>query len=189
MKIGVISDTHGMLTSWRKAMRLFSGADIIIHAGDVLYHPPRLGPTEGYDVPGLVEEMNAQPTPIVIARGNCDPEVYEELLEMPALAPYAIVQHSGLRIVVQHGHTLSEKKMVRAIEKYHADILVTGHTHVPVLEKCGEGIHLNPGSPSLPKFECDGVLTATVAIISDDSIEVIALEDGRTLMSRSISKG
>lgn len=170
-------------------MQLFSGAEIIIHAGDVLYHPPRLGPTEGYDVPGMAEAMNAEPTPIVIARGNCDAEVYEELLDMPVLAPYAVIQHSGLRIVVQHGHTLSEKKMQRVGEKYHADILITGHTHVPVLEQFGKTIHLNPGSPSIPKFEIAGVPTPTVAVISDDSIDVIALEDGRTLISMALHRG
>lgn len=186
MKIGVLSDTHGILPAWNKAMMLFEDVDIILHAGDVLYHPPKLGPTPGYDIPGMVAAMNSASKPIVIARGNCDPEVYEELLEMPVQSPYAVVQHEGIRIVIQHGHTISEDQMHRVIKKYQADILITGHTHIPVIEDCGNGIHLNPGSPSHPKFEVEGKATASVAIIHEGRVEVVALEDRRTLMSRRL---
>ncbi len=41
MKIGVISDTHGDYKSWIKAWNFLKDSDIILHAGDVLYHGPR----------------------------------------------------------------------------------------------------------------------------------------------------
>ena len=76
-------------------MRVFEGADAILHAGDVLYHPPKLGCTSGYGIPRLAELMNSSPIPIIIARGNCDSEVYEEILKMPVLAPYAFAEIEG----------------------------------------------------------------------------------------------
>ena len=42
MKIGIISDTHGCHERWSLAYdKYFKDADMIIHAGDVLYHGPR----------------------------------------------------------------------------------------------------------------------------------------------------
>lgn len=187
MKIGVISDTHGIVPAWQKAMEIFRDADLILHAGDVLYHPPRIGCIPGYDIPALVGLMNACPTPILIARGNCDSEVYEELLEMPVLSPYALVQVGGLRIVVQHGHTLDPEHLRQAIAKYRADIFITGHTHIPVIQRIGDAIHLNPGSPSIPKFERDGEPIPSVGLISDGKVQVLELNTGSELMSMPIS--
>lgn len=187
MKIGVISDTHGIVSAWDKAMALFDGVDIILHAGDVLYHPPRVGCTAKYDIPELVERMNASSVPIVIARGNCDSEVYEELLKFPVLSPYAFVDLDGLRIIVEHGHNLSKDKMSALAEKYHADVFVTGHTHIPVIERIGSAVHLNPGSPSHPKLEIDGVSVPTVAIITDGKVKVVRLDNGEEIMGMPLS--
>ena len=38
MKIGLVSDTHGDVEAWGKAMRLFAGCDYILHAGDHFYN-------------------------------------------------------------------------------------------------------------------------------------------------------
>ena len=183
MKIGVISDTHGVVPAWQKAMDIFTGADLIVHAGDVLYHPPRIGFTPGYEIPELVKLMNACNVPIVIARGNCDAEVYEELLDMPVLSPYAFVQASGLRIVIHHGHGLDEEDMSRLAARYRADVFVTGHTHIPVLRRINGAIHINPGSPAHPKFEREGIAVPTVGLISGDEIRVVELETGAEIMS------
>jgi putative phosphoesterase len=184
LKIGVISDTHGIVPAWDKAMELFADADLIVHAGDVLYHPPRLGCTPGYDIVGLVDRMNACTIPIVIARGNCDSEVYEELLKMPVLAPYAFVEWGGLRIVIEHGHNISPEQMKQLTERYRADVFITGHTHLPVVERLNGSIHLNPGSPAHPKLESEGRLIPTVGIITDGQVSVVELETGRTVGER-----
>lgn len=183
MKIGVISDTHGIVPVWKKAMDLFSNADLILHAGDVLYHPPRLGFTPGYDIPGLAQLINTCPIPIVIARGNCDAEVYEELLEVPVLSPYSFVHFDGLRIVVQHGHNLTSEQMGRLIKKYRAHIFITGHTHLPMIERVDGAICLNPGSPSHPKLEQEGSLVSTVGLIADGRIQIVELETGKEIIS------
>ncbi|MGC8861980.1 MAG: phosphodiesterase, partial [Armatimonadota bacterium] len=144
MKIGIISDTHGNIDAWRKALSFFEGADLIIHAGDVLYHPPRVGWMQGYDIPALVEALNNSEIPVVIAQGNCDSQVYEELLKMPVQSPYALVEVGGIRLVVNHGHLLNREAMLDTARRYKAGCFIHGHTHVPELELCGGVLLVNP---------------------------------------------
>ena len=181
MKIGVISDTHGIVPAWHKAMGLFANADLIIHAGDVLYHPPRMGFTPGYDIPAMVQLINSSPIPIVIARGNCDSEVYEELLEIPVQSPYAYCQFADLRILVYHGHDPEYQR--RLAVGYRPSLLITGHTHIPTIERVENTLHVNPGSPAHPKFERGGVLIPTVGVIEGGKVRVVELETGREISS------
>jgi len=59
MKIGVISDTHGSLTAWQQVLSgPFQDVDLILHAGDVLYHGPRNPLPEGYQPGQLAEAIN-----------------------------------------------------------------------------------------------------------------------------------
>lgn len=186
MRIGIISDTHGDVRAWRRAMDVFGDADLILHAGDVLYHPPRMAPAPEYDIPGLVELINSCPVPLVIARGNCDAEFYEEVLKIPALSPYALVQFGDLRIVVQHGHTLGPEGIGELADKYRASVVVTGHTHIPVIEQTGSAIHINPGSPAHPKFEREGVLRPTVGLIADGKAQIVELGTGNEIISLAL---
>ena len=39
MRVGIISDTHGGLKAWEEAIKgPFEGVELILHAGDLLYH-------------------------------------------------------------------------------------------------------------------------------------------------------
>jgi hypothetical protein len=181
MKIGVISDTHGNVVAFKEALRFIGDADLIVHAGDVLYHPPRLGCTESYDVPAFAEALNSLTVPIIIAQGNCDAQVYEELLDMPVQSPYAYVSSGGVRIVVNHGHLLTRDQMIDLARRYKAHYFVSGHTHIPVLENMGDFVLMNPGSPSIPKFAIDGKLVPSVGVITEDGAKIINIEDGSVI--------
>ena len=185
MQIGVISDTHGNINAFRKALKLFDGADMIIHAGDVLYHPPRLGCGEDYDIPAFVETLNGLGITVVIAQGNCDPQVYEELLDMPALSQYAYVSRENLRIVANHGHLLTRDAMIDLGKRYRADYFISGHTHVPVLEDVGGLVLMNPGSPAIPKYEREGRLVPSVGLITDSGAMILDLDTGETIFEIS----
>lgn len=182
MKIGVISDTHGNIKAFRKALELFGDVDMIIHAGDVLYHPPRLGCGEDYDIPAFAEALNSLEIPVVIAQGNCDPQVYEELLQMPALSQYAYVSRENLRIVASHGHMLTRDAMIELGRRYRADYFISGHTHVPVLDDVGGLVLMNPGSPAIPKHELEGRLVPSVGLITDSGATILDLDTGETIM-------
>lgn len=183
MKIGVISDTHGDLPGWQQAQaKVFAGTELIIHAGDLLYHGPKNPIPAGYDPAKLAEAINQSPAPVVIARGNCDSEVDQLVIRHPIQAPYALVILPNRRIMAQHGHLLSAQQMAALAYDYKLDLLITGHTHVPKVERVGECVFLNPGSPSISKFEKKEEPVPTVALIEDDVARVIDLRTGKAVM-------
>ena len=65
------------------------------------------------------------------------------VLTFPCLSDYALVCEGGVNIYLSHGH-----RDVPPLAE--SDVYITGHTHVPVIERCPY-LHLNPGSVSLPK--------------------------------------
>ena len=189
MKLGVISDTHGDLAGWRQALEgPFRGADLILHAGDVLYHGPKNPLVQGYDPPRLAEAINACPIPVIIARGNCDSPVDQLVLEPPIQAPYALVQFEGLRVLANHGDELSREEMAEQAHRYRAAVLVFGHTHIPELEKAGQVILLNPGSPSIPKPSPGGKAQPTVAVIEAGMVRILGLKEGVVLKEMGLGK-
>ncbi|MGL4914364.1 MAG: phosphodiesterase [Romboutsia sp.] len=166
MKIGVMSDTHGSLFYFKKALNTLSECDVILHGGDVLYHGPRNDLPEGYNPKGVVEKIN-EVNNILIARGNCDADVDQMVINHPIQSPYVMSQFGEVRIVITHGYTDSKEATIEKAKNMGADILVLGHTHVKELY-CDENlVVLNPGSTSIPK---DG--THSVAII-----DIIQTED------------
>ncbi len=182
MKIGVISDTHGNLDAGRLALAAFGEVDLIIHAGDVLYHPPRLGFTDGYDIPGTAELFNNLKIPLIISQGNCDAQVYEELLNVPVTAPYAYAQMGTIGLLASHGHFMHKSELIKLAARFGAKYAITGHTHIPELKSVDGVVYMNPGSPSLPKYELNGRLVPSVGIITDNGASIISLPDGVTLM-------
>ncbi|WP_027340367.1 phosphodiesterase [Halonatronum saccharophilum] len=178
MKIGVISDIHGSLTAFDKALSLLEETDIILVAGDILYHGARNPLPEGYDTKGLVERINKSNKNIIFVKGNVDALVDDWVLPYP-LPEYALIEENGLRIVLYHGHHHKlEEDRVKFAKRFGADMLVFGHTHQPIV-KDKDGITLlNPGSIALPKQEAK---LPTLAIIKRGRIDIISLESGEVL--------
>lgn len=181
MKIGVISDTHGCPDTWRKVFeRYFRDADLIIHAGDVLYHGPRNAIPAEYDPKALAEELNRCPVPILAARGNCDAEVDDMVLDVPVQAPYVYAMLEGLGVVVNHGHTLDETAMVRLARKMKAGLLVFGHSHVPHLVKRDGVVLLNPGAPAQSMSKRSDK-RGTIGVINGGAVQILAVDNGDVL--------
>ena len=181
MKIGIISDTHGHEGAWQTAFdKQFHDADMILHAGDVLYHGPRNPMKADYNPAGLVAKINNCPVPVIIAKGNCDSSVDASCLELPIEAAYAYVVAESLRIIVTHGDAVmtdAEKDKLAAHLK--ADLFISGHIHTTVLEKRGNTVFLNPGSAALSKREDKRNTFAvldkkTISIYDIDTDEVLA---------------
>lgn len=183
MRIGVISDTHGYPDKWSKALNeLFFDVELIIHAGDVLYHGPRNPILDGYNPKQLSEEMNKCQIPILIAKGNCDCDVDQMVLNWPILCPYTFFQDGNVRIMTVHGYKEDKPTLIDMAKKYKANIVITGHTHVKVLEKADGIVFLNPGSPSVPKG--DGI--ASVAKIDGNTISLYNLENKQLISSLTL---
>lgn len=175
MKIGVISDTHGSAAAWRQVMeKCFKDVDLIIHAGDVLYHGPRNPLSGGYDPAELAELINSCPVPVVFARGNCDSAVDQMMLAYPIQSPYAFVHLDKRRLIANHGDRLSREEMICLARRYRSDVFISGHTHVPMLEETAGVILLNPGSPALPKG--DGTPTVALLESTAGSMEIAIID-------------
>ena len=181
MKIGIISDTHGHEMAWQKAWeKQFQNADMILHAGDILYHGPRNPMKEDYNPAGLVQRINTCPVPVIIARGNCDSSVDASCLELPVEAPYAYVVAEGLRIIITHGDTVMSDAEKDAMARHlRPDLFISDHIHTTVLEKRGQTVFLNPGSAALSKRE-DG--RNTFAVLQDGEIRIYDIDTDEVLM-------
>lgn len=182
MKIGVMSDLHGSVTAFDKVMKMFNSknVELILNAGDVFNAGPRNVVPEGYAPGDLVKKINELTMPMIITRGNCDSEVDQIVLSVPLQSPYAFLYIERKKIIVNHGHKLSEEEKVQLAARFGTDIFVVGHTHLPKLERFENMVMLNPGSPSLPKGN------PTVATIelngAETQIEIFNVDTGNVVM-------
>jgi len=136
-KIGVISDTHGLVRE--SALRALQGADLIIHAGDV-------------GGPHVLEQLQ-EIAEVVAVRGNND--IMGWAKELPK-SQY--IEFAGLNIYVLHNIDLLDLDP----EAADIDVVIFGHTHQP-FKKTDQGIlYLNPGSAGPRRFN----YPLSVAVIS-----------------------
>lgn len=182
MRLGLISDTHGSMAGWKKAEEIFKGVDYILHAGDILYHGPKNPLPEEYDPGALSQAMNELERPLLVARGNCDSLVDEMVLSVPILSPYLFCVLEGYRIMIHHGHSLEEGEILRIMETYQLHIFLTGHTHIPSLQRAGPGLLVNPGSPALGKHQ--GLMT--IGLVEEKGVKIIDLHAGDVLMEEGL---
>jgi uncharacterized protein len=132
MRVGLISDTHGLLRP--EVFAAFEGVEAIVHAGDI-------GSLE------ILTELEAI-APVTSVWGNTDGlDVRERLPEI------ARVELAGLRVVVVHGQQYGSPNAERvAAEHPEADLVVFGHSHRPEIRQIGKTLAVNPGSAGPRRF-------------------------------------
>ncbi len=150
MKLFIASDIHGSAYYCEKMLGCYKNekADKLILLGDILYHGPRNDLPKDYNPKKVIEMLNSVKEDILCVRGNCDTEVDQMVLQFPILAEYAFLYMKERMVFITHGHNFNLKKMPMIKNK---DILLHGHTHVPVCQKTDLCIYINPGSVSIPK--------------------------------------
>ena len=116
--------------------------------GDILYHGPRNDLPERYAPKEVMAMLNAVKEKLLCVRGNCDTEVDQMVLEFPILSETALIYADGKTIFATHGHKFNIDNLP-PLNK--GDILVYGHTHIPLKEEKDGILCLNPGSVSIPK--------------------------------------
>lgn len=182
MKIFFISDIHGSIDCLNKAMEQFrkEEANYIVVLGDALYHGPRNNIPSSYNPKEVVGVLNTYKDKIIAVRGNCDSEVDQMLIEYPMMSDYSIILHKGKRLFLTHGHIYNRENLPNI---GRGDILVHGHTHIPVAEKIENGIIVfNPGSITIPKENNPnsyGVLEGNMLKVKDlegNTIREISME-------------
>lgn len=151
LKVIILSDTHMPKRAKKLPEKLIAElptANFIIHAGD-------------WQTMDVFEELSKY-APVDGVAGNVDHEAiinkfgYKKILLL-----------GGKKIGVVHGHgkgKTTEKRAVEAFENDDVDVIIYGHSHIPV-KKVMEDVHVfNPGSPTDKRRQAQysyGVMTIT----------------------------
>lgn len=168
------SDIHGSAFYCRKVLERYknSGAQRLILLGDLLYHGPRNDMPKEYDPKQVIQMLNGYRNQIYAVRGNCDAEVDQMVLEFPIMADYALLELNGKTFYATHGHIYNQDTLP---PMQAGDVLIHGHTHLPVAERMGDYYLLNPGSVSLPK----GDYPNSYAILEDGVFTILDFDGSK----------
>lgn len=126
VKVGVISDTHGLLRL--EALAALRGSDYILHAGDI-------------GSPEILAALESI-APTCAIRGNIDMEPWAK-----AIPVTRTVDIAGLKFCLIHNR-VDLKRLPKEIAA-----LIFGHSHQPVIEVNDDVLYFNPGSAGPRRFK------------------------------------
>ncbi|MBV1820076.1 phosphodiesterase [Clostridium cochlearium] len=160
MKLFFISDIHGSSYYLEKVINIYEKekADYLVILGDELYHGARNPLPKEYNPKKVAEILNTYKNEIIAVRGNCDSEVDQMVLNYPIMSDYSIILYNNKRLFLTHGHIYNKDNLPNIS---NGDVLIYGHTHVPLAEKINNMFIINPGSITFPKENtpnCYGIL-------------------------------
>jgi hypothetical protein len=128
LRVGLIADTHGLLRP--AAMDFLRGCACIVHAGDI------------GDV--AILEALATLAPVTAVRGNNDRGA--ALAELPETAQLELGQ---VRLYVLH----DLRQLAIDPAEAGVDVVVSGHSHKPLVEQRDGVLYVNPGSAGRRRFK------------------------------------
>jgi putative phosphoesterase len=143
MRVGLISDTHGLLRP--EALDFLAGCDHIVHGGDI-------------GNPAILDRL-AQIAPLTVVRGNNDTEPWAKavpestLLRLGSVTLYAI-------------HDLKQLDIDPVAAGVR--IVVSGHSHRPSSTERDGMLYINPGSAGRRRFSLP--ISAAELIIDGDTV-------------------
>jgi putative phosphoesterase len=127
-RIGCVSDTHGLVRP--AALAALAHVDLIVHAGDV-------------GAPEVLERLR-EIAPVFAIRGNNDHGAWAK-----RLPETEVVEVAGRSLYLIHD--VNDLDLDPAAAGF--DVVVSGHSHRPNLEKRGGVFFLNPGSIGPRRFK------------------------------------
>lgn len=145
MRVGLISDTHGLLRP--QALDFLRGSDHIIHAGDIT-GPEILAPL-------------AALAPLTVVRGNNDRGAWAS--ELPHTATLRL---GGIAIYIIH----DIKELPLDPRAAGMRVVVSGHSHKPATYERDGVLFVNPGSAGRRRF----TLPISVGELLIDGVQVTA---------------
>jgi putative phosphoesterase len=167
MKLGLIADIHADIRALETTLRWLDelGVEAILCAGDLVGY--------GSQPDEVVALVSARAIPCI--RGNHDrwalerrqviglrgwktAELADDTWQFLRALPHALdIELAGRQIAVHHGSPVSDLEFVspykpvpESVEQFwagsHAQILILGHTHIPMIDRGKSGTIINPGS-------------------------------------------
>ncbi|MTI70152.1 MAG: metallophosphoesterase [Firmicutes bacterium] len=134
MKVIVISDTHGNLDDSFDLLSNLKDIDMLIHLGDF-----------SKDVEKINEEFDLE---VYNIKGNCDIGDYNTEEEQ-------IINLKEKKVLLTHGHKYGVKMGIERLyykaKELNVDMVLFGHSHVPMKIEYDDILFFNPGSITLPR--------------------------------------
>lgn len=149
LRAGVISDTHGLMRP--EALAALHGSDVILHAGDI----------GGADILAALEAI----APVTAIRGNNDGAAWAS-----AIPEHRTIDLNGAKIYLLH----DRNELDRYPPPESCDVIVTGHSHRPLVERRDGVLYLNPGSAGPRRFRLP-VTIAHLTLGREVDAEVVTL--------------
>ena len=146
LRIGVLSDTHGLLR--QAVVDHLTGADAVLHGGDI----------NNRGILMTLERM----APVYAVRGNNDREWAENI---PTSLDFAL---GGLRVFMAH----RKRDLPPDLSDYN--LVVYGHSHRYEESKVGKTVLLNPGSCGPRRF--NQAITLAVLTVEGVRITVTRID-------------
>jgi putative phosphoesterase len=143
VKVGLISDTHGLLRP--QALAALQGCDYLIHGGDI-------------GKPEILEALRKM-APLTVVRGNNDTDD-AWAADVPC---EAVLRVGAVGIYITH-------ILADVPETLPSDVrvVVTGHSHKPLQQTRHGVLFINPGSAGPRRFK----LPITVGMLHIDGLDV-----------------
>jgi putative phosphoesterase len=192
-KIGIISDTHGLLRP--EAVAELRGVELIIHAGDV-------GGYAGEDGKAEILRALEEVAPVVAVRGNVDTEDWgrklreREIVEVEAQirrqeagSAENSVSHRRGAEYAERAQRIAEPSLIYVLHSLREldldpaavgfQMVVSGHTHEAMVEEKGGVIYLNPGSAGPRRFKLPVTVARVDLGVRPWGIEIVDLGKGK----------
>jgi uncharacterized protein len=128
LRVGLISDTHGLLRA--EAKRFASDCDYLIHGGDI-------------GSPDILEQLAAF-APLTAVRGNNDGQAWAAQLPTTEM-----IRIGGVFVYVIHD--LAELDIEP--QAVGVRVIVSGHSHMPSVNERDGVLYVNPGSCGPRRFK------------------------------------
>ena len=128
MRVGVISDTHGLMRP--QALEALQGCEALLHAGDI-------------GSPQVIDALQSL-APVTCVRGNNDVEAWAK-----RIPESTTIEIEGVRIHLLHD--LNELTLEPDVER--VSVIVSGHSHRPTVETRAGVLYFNPGSAGPRQFK------------------------------------
>jgi len=144
LRIGLVSDTHGLLRP--EVAEFLRGSDHIVHGGDICD-------------PGIIAALEAL-APVTAVRGNNDRGAWAAGLRESELVAFG-------EVVVYAVHDLAQIDLDPVAAG--ARVVVSGHSHRPLIEEREGVLFVNPGSAGPRRFRLP--ITAGELLIADGQVQ------------------
>ena len=145
MRIGLISDTHGLLRP--EALDFLAGSDHIVHGGDI-------------GGPEILERLAAI-APLTVVRGNNDTAPWARAIPATARVDFGPVALYAI-------HDLKELDIDPRVAGVR--VVMSGHSHKPACKERDGVLYVNPGSAGRRRFSLP--IAAAELIIDGDAVAV-----------------